>query len=111
MPVPLLRCMHVHIVLRDADALRSFLERFGLTVSLKRQHEVASAALVRNKEQFGFENPVQTLVDQKFLKKNAEKELDGGTDEVYSLGDAQTGAATEVPEGEMQENLRDLMEI
>ena len=69
------------------------------------------AALVRNQKQFGTDNPIQLLVDQKFLKKVAEKELDGGTEEFYSLGDAQTGEAAECSEDAMQDHLKELMDI
>jgi hypothetical protein len=95
----------------DADALKSFLDKFGLHVSLKRQHDVDVEALQSNKEKFGTENPVQLLLKQRFLKKTAEKELDGGTEDVYSLGDAQMGDAAECPEHEMQAHLKDLMTI
>lgn len=103
--------MHIWILLCHADALKAFLDRFELKVCLKRQHVIDNADLARNKKQFGTENPIHLLVEQKFLKKIAEKELDGGTEEVYSLGDAQTGAAGECLEEEMQSHLKDLMEI
>ena len=94
-----------------ADALKSFLEKFGLHVSLTKQHHVSSDELQQNQSKFGTENPIQLLVDQKFLRKVAEKDLDGGTDEVYSLGDAQTGAARECSEEDMQNHLKDLMAV
>lgn len=72
---------------------------------------MSTADLRENRSEFGTENPIQLLVDQKFLRKVADKDLDGGTDEVYSLGDAQTGAVRECSEEDMQTHLKDLMAV
>jgi hypothetical protein len=99
------------ICLCHADDLRNFLDRFGLKVCLKRQHQVEDTELAENKRRFGAENPISVLVEQKFLKVVTEQELDGGSDEMYSLGEAQMGGACECPESEIQGHLRDFMEV
>lgn len=99
------------IVSVPADALRKFLDRFGLQVSLKKEHKVDDKALASNKNQFGTENPVALLVEQKFLKKTSEETLDQTKEDFYSMGEAQTGGAVECTEEDMQGHLKDFMSV
>lgn len=94
-----------------ADDFKAFLARFGLHVSFSKFDNVTAAQQKAAKAHFGFENPIQALLEQKFLKKEVEKTIDGSSEDIYTLGDAQCGDACECPEEDMQANVNDIMQI
>jgi hypothetical protein len=105
--------MYGHITHSAAAAgdFRAFLLKFGLRVSFSKFDDVSGADQRNNKACFGVENPIQALVEQKFLKVESEKTIDGGSEDIYSLGDAQRGDACECPDEDMQANVNDIMQI
>lgn len=60
-----------------------------------------------NVETFGHGDPVQALLDQKFLKMKMERALNGADEEVVMLGDA----GTEVNSTVIAENIESLMAV
>ena len=66
------------------------LARFGLNLApLKDQNKSAAAGEILRL--FGSASPIQTLLDQKILKIELDEALNGQREEVFRLGDAETG--------------------
>jgi hypothetical protein len=86
------------------------LARFGLHVPPMRNgrgDEVTKGELLENLETFGYQNPIEALVEQKWLKSFSESGPDGQPEEFCMMAD--TGASAEMTQAECASNINDLM--
>ena len=84
------------------------LARFGLNLApLKDQNKSAAAGEILRL--FGSASPIQTLLDQKILKIELDEALNGQREEVFRLGDAETGEAGDFDFSDCDEELKDLV--
>lgn len=96
-----------------ADDLRSFLSKFGVHLPSGKYAAEASDLdahsdeVQLNMETFGHRDPLQALMEQKFLKLKMERALNGADEEVFMLGDA----GTEVSSNIIAQNIESLMAV
>jgi len=108
-------CLPVSDKIHDqsADDLRSFLSKFGIHLPEGRYSAEASELdatrheVEQNGETFGYTDPIQALIEQKFLKLKIERALNGADEELFMLGDA----GKEVSSSVISENIESLMAV
>ena len=90
-----------------AGELRKYLALLGINLRpLKEQSKVTGGEVG---DVFGTPNPIQALIDQKFLKCGTQTNADGSVEEVLMLGEATLGDANEYSKDEIEGELRDLV--